>query len=57
MAAQLKNLKAESAEVNLKKNRRRSGGLQPGKPLSFTAVLDSLIDIVERKVDTLRRAG
>ncbi|MDF1569515.1 MAG: hypothetical protein RQ801_07475 [Spirochaetaceae bacterium] len=56
MAAQLKSLKAESSEVNLKKTAEEVAAFNR-ETAEFTAVLDSLIDIVERKVDTLRRAG
>jgi methyl-accepting chemotaxis protein len=56
MAAQLKSLKADSAEINLKKTTEEVAAFNR-ETSEFTAVLDSLIDIVEKKVDTLRRAG
>ena len=56
MAAKLKSLGADSSEVNLKKTADEVAAFNR-ETSEFTAVLDSLIDIVERKVDTLRRAG
>lgn len=56
LSAQLRSLKADSEGFNLKKtaDELASFGRETGE---LNAVLDSLIDIIERKVDTIRRAG
>ena len=53
---QLNNLKSESAGINLKNTAAEVANFNK-ETGELNAVLDSLIDIVERKVDALRRAG
>jgi methyl-accepting chemotaxis protein len=56
LSAGLQSLKADAEAINLKKtvDELATFGRETGE---LNAVLDSLIDIVERKVDTMQKAG